>query len=59
MQQWITEFLEDDRGAESIELGLTGVVVAGGTVFGLAKLRDKLAEKQDELVVKLDAATST
>lgn len=59
MKNWIFGFLNDERGAETIELGVTGVVVAGGIAIGMANIKTKLAEKQTELVAKLDAATAS
>ena len=54
----VLAFLADERGAESVELGLTGAVVAGGLVAGLAAIQDKVAEQQADLVAKLEAATA-
>lgn len=59
MTSWFLHFLGDERGAESVELGLTGVVVAGGLAFGLAKIKDKVAEEQAELVAKIEAASAS
>jgi len=57
MKHWIKLFLNDERGAESTELAITGVVVAGGSVAGFTELKDKIEAKGDELIGKLDAAT--
>ena len=58
MKNWILNFINDERGAESIELGITGAVVAGGAVAGLSTVKDAVKAKQDDLVTKLDEATS-
>ena len=58
MKNWILNFINDERGAESIELGITGAVVAGGAVAGLSTVKDAVKQKQDDLVTKLDEATS-
>ena len=58
MKNWIINFINDERGAESIELGITGAVVAGGAVAGLSAVKGKVTEKQDDLIAKLDDATS-
>jgi Flp pilus assembly pilin Flp len=50
------DFLHDERGAESLELGVTGAIVAGGAVAGLVLLKDKLEDKQGELARKLQYA---
>ena len=54
MKNWIMNFIADERGAESTELAITGVVVAGGAVTGFTSLKTKLGEKQTELLDKLD-----
>jgi len=58
MKNWIMNFIADERGAESTELAITGVVVAGGAVTGFTSLKDKLAVKQGELLGQLDASTA-
>lgn len=59
MKNWMLNFLQDERGAESIELGVTGAVVAAGAVAGLRSVKEKVQEKQDELVLKLDESTAS
>jgi Flp pilus assembly pilin Flp len=53
----ILAFLHDERGAEGIELGVTGAIVAGGAVVGLLTIKEKLEDKQGELARKLHFAT--
>jgi len=57
MKNWIKMFIADERGAESTEVAITGIVIAGGSVAGFTQLKDKVAQKGDELIGKLDAAT--
>lgn len=57
MKNWIKLFIADERGAESTELAITGIVVAGGSVAGFTQLKGRIAQKSDELIGKLDAAT--
>ncbi len=59
MKNWVINFINDERGAESIELGVTGAIVAGGAVAGLSSVKGKVQEKQDELVDKLDESTAS
>jgi Flp pilus assembly pilin Flp len=56
MTRWILSFLRDERGAETIELAITGVVVAGGMVAALGELSDKLNDKVGYTVRKLNSA---
>ncbi len=57
MKNFIKLFIADERGAESSELAITGLVVAGGSVAGFSELKDALADKGDELIAKLGNAT--
>lgn len=56
MTRWILSFLRDERGAESTELAITGLVVAGGSVAALGELSDKLSDKVKFTVRKLNSA---
>ena len=58
MLNFIFNFVKDERGAESTELAVTTVVVAGGAVSGYTSLKTKLSEKNDELLGKLDDSTA-
>jgi len=46
MKNWIMNFIRDERGAESTELAMTTVVVAGGAVAGFNQIRDAVQVKQ-------------
>jgi Flp pilus assembly pilin Flp len=50
-------FLRDERGAEGVELAITGAVVAGGAVTGFLLVKEELGHKQTELARKLYNAT--
>jgi len=54
MKNWIMNFIKDERGAETAELSIATVVVAGGSVAGFTALKGKLADKNTELLDKLD-----
>jgi Flp pilus assembly pilin Flp len=56
MKNWIMNFIADERGAETTELSVTGVVVAGGAVTGFISLKEAIKEKQDAVIEKLGAA---
>ncbi len=56
MTRWILSFLRDERGAESTELAITGLVVAGGSVAVLSDLSDKLSEKVKQTVRRVNFA---
>lgn len=58
MKNWIMNFIADERGAETTELAITGVVVAGGAVTGFTQLKTKIGEKQTEVLDKLDDSTA-
>jgi len=58
MKNWILNFLNDERGAESVELGITGAIVAGGAVAGFNLVKGKVSEKQEQRVDKLDESTA-
>lgn len=53
----ILNFISDERGAESVEFGVTSVVVAAGAVNGLNNIKNAVQAKQDVMVGKLDDAT--
>ena len=53
----ILSFISDERGAESVEFGVTSVVVAAGAVNGLNNIKNAVQTKQDVMVGKLDDAT--
>lgn len=58
MKNWITNFIADERGAESTELAITTLVVAGGAVAGYTSVKNKIGDKTDDLLGKLDESTA-
>ena len=56
MNRWILNFLRDERGAEAIEVAVTGVCIAGGAVAGLNELNDKVSESVKFTVRKVNLA---
>ena len=59
MKNWIKNFLNDERGAESTELAITAIVVAGGAVSKFDSIKNKVGEKVDDVLDKLDDATGS
>jgi len=58
MKNWIMNFIADERGAESTELAVTTLVVAGGAVSGYTSIKNKIGDKTDDLLGKLDESTA-
>jgi Flp pilus assembly pilin Flp len=54
MKNWIMNFIRDERGAESTEMAVTTVVVAGGAVVGYQGLQGAIADKNTAMVDSLD-----
>ena len=52
----LVNFVMDERGAESVEFGVTSVVVAAGAVAGLTNIKVAVKGKQDDMVNKLEEA---
>ncbi len=57
MKNWIKNFLNDERGAESTELAITAIDVACGAVSKFDSIKNKVGEKVDDVLDKLDDAT--
>lgn len=58
MINFIKNFIKNDRGAESTELAITTLVVAGGAVAGYTNIKTKIGDKTDDLLGKLDESTA-
>ena len=56
--RFIRDFIRDERGAESTELAITTLVVAGGAVAGYTSVKTKIGDKTDDLLGKLDESTA-
>lgn len=53
----IANFIADERGQESVEFGIAGIVVAGGAVKGLSDTKDAIQNKNIEMLDKLGDAS--
>jgi Flp pilus assembly pilin Flp len=49
----IANFIADERGQESVEFGIAGIVVAGGAVKGLSDTKETIQTKNTEMLTKL------
>ena len=58
MKNWVMNFITDERGAESTELAITTLVVAGGAVAGYTSVKTKIGDKIDDLFGKFDESTA-
>ncbi|NBX26252.1 MAG: hypothetical protein EBQ99_09445 [Planctomycetes bacterium] len=58
MKNWIMNFIADERGAESIEFGVTSIVAAGGAISGLSSIKTATQGKQTALITELNSATA-
>ena len=52
----LVNFVMDEGGAESVEFGVTSVVVAAGAVGGLTNIKNAVKTKQEDMVTKLEEA---
>jgi Flp pilus assembly pilin Flp len=53
----IANFISDERGVESMEFGVGGIIVAGGAVKGLTDTKEVIQGKNEDMLEKL--ATSS
>jgi len=53
----IANFIADERGQESVEFGIAGIVVAGGAVKGLSDTKEQIQQKNAEMLAKLGEAS--
>ena len=49
----VMNFVRDERGAESAEVGVTNVLLAGGAISGGKDFRDSIKAKQDQIIEEL------
>jgi Flp pilus assembly pilin Flp len=50
----IMNFIKDERGAEVTEFAVVTLVVAGGATVGMQATRDKLADKNADMLAAID-----
>ena len=53
LKNLVMNFVRDERGAESAEVGVTNVLLAGGAISGGKDFRDAIKDKQDRIIVEL------
>ena len=49
----IANFISDERGVESMEFGVGGIIVAGGAVKGLSDTKEVIQGKNEDMLEKL------
>jgi Flp pilus assembly pilin Flp len=54
LKNLVMNFVRDERGAESAECGVSTVLYAGGAVAGGKQFRDKIQEKQGDVIAEID-----
>lgn len=54
LKTFVMNFVRDERGAESAEVGVTNVLLAGGAISGGKSFRDTIKEKQQQIINELD-----
>ena len=57
MKNWIMNFIADERGAESTEVAVTGVVIVAAAVSGFTTLKETLKVKQAAFEAQLDGTS--
>lgn len=55
----IMNFVRDERGSESVEFGVTSVVVAAGAVSGLKGIQGAVQAKQADMADSLNNDVNT
>ena len=53
----VADFISDERGVESMEFGVGGIIVAGGAVKGLTDTKEIIKEKNEAMLDKLGEST--
>ena len=53
----VANFISDERGVESMEFGVGGIIVAGGAVKGLTDTKEIIKEKNEAMLDKLGEST--
>ena len=49
----VANFISDERGVESMEFGVGGIIVAGGAVKGLSDTKEVIQGKNEDMLEKL------
>ena len=53
----VANFISDERGVESLEFGVGGIIVAGGAVKGLTDTKEIIKDKNQAMLDKLGEST--
>jgi Flp pilus assembly pilin Flp len=53
----VANFISDERGVESMEFGVGGIIVAGGAVKGLTDTKEIIKDKNQAMLDKLGEST--
>jgi hypothetical protein len=53
----IANFISDERGVESMEFGVGGIIVAGGAVKGLTDTKEVIQGKNEDMLEKLNTSS--
>lgn len=52
----VASFISDERGVESMEFGVGGIIVAGGAVKGLTDTKEIIQSKNEDMLEKLNTS---
>jgi Flp pilus assembly pilin Flp len=52
----VASFISDERGVESMEFGVGGIIVAGGAVKGLSDTKEVIQGKNEDMLEKLNTS---
>jgi len=52
----VANFISDERGVESMEFGVGGIIVAGGAVKGLSDTKEVIQGKNEDMLEKLNTS---
>ena len=52
----VANFISDERGVESMEFGVGGIIVAGGAVKGLTDTKEIIKDKNQAMLDKIDTS---
>ena len=53
----VANFISDERGVESMEFGVGGIIVAGGAVKGLTDTKEIIKDKNEAMLDELGEST--
>ena len=53
MKTWIKNFINDERGAETVEFSVGALTIGGGAAAGYTSLKENLQDKTKDLIGKI------